>query len=215
MAGYPYKSKMRRKLAKRREGMDYVLWRADDFDVAEALVGTKGELMEVGGPSFDGYYFLEGVALPRKLVISNIFDETFAFDDMNKRASKYISRLVDARDLPYDDNSLGLVLVHYLSYALDAKPHTRRAHENEQWDRAMAEMAEIILGQRKPENAKVAQRVQCLLEAYRVLEPGGLLITDGKLAELQIMKQIGFVPKAILVDEHLDMEEVVLQKPVR
>jgi hypothetical protein len=210
---YPYKSKFRRQAAKKREGVDYVLWRAEGFDLAQALASTSGELLELGGPSFDGYYFLDDMKLPRRLRISNLFHEPFAFEDMNQRARKHIGALIDARELPYNDNSLGLVLAHYLSYALDARPHTRRAHESEQWRQAMAEMAQTILGQREPQDAKTAQRVQMWREAYRVLEPGGLLITDGRLAERQIMQQIGFIPKAILVDELLDMEEVVLQKP--
>jgi hypothetical protein len=203
---------MRLQVAKQRSGVDYLLWADDGFEVAEALAATKGELLEIGGPSFDGYYFLDGVELPRKLTISNIFEEPFAVERMDERAKKRIDKLVDARDLPYGNDSLGLVMAHYLSYALDDKPHTRKAHQSDKWNIAMNEMAKIILGGLKAAEAKTALRVQFLCEAYRGLESGGLLITDGGLDELQIMQQIGFVPKAILLDG-MSMQEAVLQKP--
>jgi len=214
MARYPYKSKLKRQLAKSRAEYDYLIWNSKNFDFDTALNRTSGELVELGGPSFGGFYFLDDTELPRKLTITNISDKPFQFKDWSIRANKHISRYIDATNLPYDDNSLGLILVRFLSYGPDIEPHSRTSHDKDEWKRGIIEMIEIYLGIRSLAQAKLAQRVKMLLEAYRTLEPGGILITDGEMYELEIMKKVGFEPKSIIYSIDMSgMEEVVLQKP--
>jgi len=214
MAKYPYKSKLKRKLAKSRADYDYLLWKSGDFDFDSTLKSTNGELIELGGPSFKGFYFLDNVSLPRKLTITNINDKPFQYKDWSIRANKHINRYVDATNLPYEDKSLGMILVHFLSYGPDVEPHSRESHDKDEWKRGIIEMIEIYLGSRSLNQAILAQRVKMLLEAYRTLEPGGLLITDGEMYELEVMKKVGFEPKSIIYTiDMLGMEEVVLQKP--
>lgn len=212
MARYPYKAKFPYRPKDAVEGIDYWVWRDKNFDLGEVLAKSQGDLLELAGPTLTGYYFLDDVTLPRAITITNIFKEPYHDEAMNRRARKRVSKLVDARDLPYKDNELSLVLAHYLSYGLDEELHTRKSHESKNWLRGKNEMAEMFLGLRKISEADFAQRIQMLHEAYRALEPGGILITDGQLSELTLMKKVGFIPRAMYVDG-LDMEEVVLQKP--
>lgn len=219
---YPYRSQINADLPRLRKGRDYSVWREAD---AKNLVGeSDGPIVEIGGPSDLGYFFLEGVGLKSKPVITNISDSPAPYAQNPQELAGQVQEIVDGRDMPYKDNTVGIFLISYMSSSSDwwtkldeASKEKASAQFEAEADAATLEADQVALGVLKPGKAKYAQKVQIFSEVYRTLKPHGLLVANGKLTDMVVLQRLGFELIAFLqmynsdAKHGLDYEFVVVK----
>lgn len=201
---YPYKSIVKENLKQLREGLDYSVWQSESA-LSELVVKSKGPIVEIGGPSDGGFYFLDGQELKTKPIITNISSEPAPYGDNAVELAEQVNDLVDGRDMPYADDSVGVFLMSCMSLAsdwwttLDYDEKNKATVQFEQeYDIARLEMGQVALGVMRPEDVKQAQRVQIFCEVYRALRKDGLFFSDGEVEEVVILQQLGFELVALL-----------------
>lgn len=213
---YPYKSNLKTKLQALHEGRDYVVWRGD---IPKILAGP---IVEIGGPTETGYYFLDGLDLGSKPIITNISKNPLPYAPNAKQLSEQVDELMDATKMKYPDKSVGAFLMAGMSLSSDwwvglDDPQKQEAEPqfNKEFDIARLEMAQVAAGILSPDKVVHAQRVKIYLETYRALRKGGLLFTDGGTEEIAILKTIGFKLCALLClpEENGVACEFVVAKP--
>ncbi|MCA9337497.1 hypothetical protein KC951_02200 [Candidatus Saccharibacteria bacterium] len=196
---YPFKSGRIRKIVNQgTEGVDYLFWREKGFDIQKTINGLQGEILEIGGPTPDGYFFLDEVNFTRKAIIANLEEKPWEAEEYNQKYARYVDKIIDVRELPYADGTLGMIFFSGLTvYSDDIKVSSQKQADG-LLHKAYSELEAVGLGILKPADAEVSLRVMAGLEAYRSLESGGLLITDGYLPELLALERIGFKRKALI-----------------
>lgn len=218
---YPFKSSVAKDVrALRKLGDKERDWRHETIDLDEAFKKTRGPILEIGGPTATGYYYLENRKLSQKPIITNI-DE-----GMGK-----VNRIIDGRHLPCDDNSLGVVLSSHIPRydLLDPKVHAIKLRFIRQrvWNHRLKKVNKMIADMFEKnyvhKNAlKLSLRYAIAAEVFKKLKPGGLYLTDGRKDEVGVLNLLGFVPIAALdegslakvTDDDEEVYSIVLQKPI-
>lgn len=141
-------------------------WKEKDFDVLKRLAETKGILLEVAGPTEGGYGLVDINNLPKKLFISNISPGKPQFDPETGKFIGYggkVDFVEDATKMTFNENSVGAIF-------------------------------SSCIGSINVEGLQQDDiREKTIKEAYRVLEPGGLLIWQGgNEEEFSFTRECGF-----------------------
>ncbi|HEY4161233.1 MAG TPA: hypothetical protein VGM08_04175 [Candidatus Saccharimonadales bacterium] len=209
---YPYTSSLKKDVEAWREDRDYIVWH-NAPSLEEHMKHISGPIIEIGGPTDLGFYFLEGLALPSKPIITNISENPLPYSEIAEKFSRELEQIVDARDMPYENESVGIFLMAAMSVSNDwwnelsedEKEKMAPKFEKE-FDIAKMEMGLVATGVMAPERAEYAQRVQIFREVHRVLAKGGLFFSDGSLEDIVILRQLGFELAAFLQyqDQNLD-----------
>ena len=209
---YPYPSTIAIEvIAAKRNNIEIDEWWKPGVDFQKLVAHLSGPILEIGGPTDGGYYFLDNIQLPSRVIISNIAQGTLRFTPNKDELDKATEKLIDGRDLPYSDNSLGMVLSAHISLVDDHEYDFSDISDNQlatidqQIKRSgiathrMAETGEI-----DPEALEVAQRIAIGHEVFAKLQPGGLYITDATPDELNAYRVLGFTEIAHIDTHSLD-----------
>lgn len=219
-AMYPYQShlaqnvnSLRTRLLHRGKFSQY----ADaGFSLDEELSRRHGPFIELGGPTESGYFYLHKKVLPKRVIASNI-----RVDHRLEAYAQFVERMtdlvLDGADLELPSGSMGMVLASHI-------PRTAYLPEsaNGQWldivcannaCREAARRGEVSEGM-----LYSSLRLKIAKEVGRVLEPGGLYLTDGTADELTAYQCFGPQIRAYIRDDSRDPEGdpyyyAVLQKP--
>ncbi len=195
--------------------------------VAEAkdvIAQMEGPIVEIGGPTDDGFFYLDGVVLKSKPVITNKVPFQTLVEDIELAAQldQQIDEFFDGRDMPYVDGSLGIVMMSYVTRADDKEfyPEGREPTQeeidlaNKRFDIAEREIEDFLNGNISLNEVEESYRLKIYEEVMRVLKPGGLFITNSNKAELKAIEKIGFELISLSTDdEGHDAFEFVAQKP--
>jgi hypothetical protein len=87
------------------------------FDLQEAILKNRGLIIEIAGPTMRGYHALAGIDLPSPPIITNspeLVEEKAQASHINE-VRDYAHVRIDARELPYKDGSIGLLMVSCLT----------------------------------------------------------------------------------------------------
>jgi len=194
---YPYKSYLRKQLQKSKAGLDYQVWRAGDL--SRLITNIQKPVIEIGGPTQDGFFFLDDVSFNTEPTITNISQNPLPFSANASKLAKQVAVLLDATAMPYDDSSVGVFLMASMSLSSDwwvelsAEDKEKASTKFEQeFANARFEMGQVAAGILDPTAVKNAQRVKIYLEVSRCLDKDGLFFTDGGIEEIAILKGMGF-----------------------
>ena len=227
---YPYASTLAERAAViRAEGGIVGEWHAPGVDLDKEIRSASGPVLEIGGPSAHGYYFLENRMLPSRPVIGNVDQLLMEAEDSDLREDAGIDIILDGRDLPFVDNSLGVVLSSHLPKFDDEYQVIGPVAEkdfDQQVSAFAISYAKTILedvgqsGHIDSEALRSSLRLAIANEVYKKLLPGGLYFTDCESFEVEAYEAVGFEVLAHLnensivdtddVSQHLS---VVLKKP--
>lgn len=200
---YPFGSAYIKRLATLVNEQDYTLWSAIGFDL-QAIVETLAKpIIEIAGPTRDGYYFLNGILFNSKPIITNISRKGPPFHSDSVKDSNLVTKLVDARNIPYKDISLSIILCSGLTSLEHPAGSTEQEVTLKEAILAL-ETEKVALGTMNPRDVKYAQRILFYTEAYRTLELGGLLFMTGTLSDIKILQGIGFTLKCFLQERLFD-----------
>jgi len=197
MYAYPYKSRLRDHLRSKTKDVDYRIWRSDDIQaLAEAITQP---VIELGGPTQDGFYFLDDINFNVKPTITNISQNPLPLSPDSSELAKYVAEVFDATKMKYTDNSIGIFLMSAMSISNDwwvelsetEKEKARNQFETE-FTNARFEMGQVAAGILDAVDVKDAQRIKIYREVARCLEKDGLFFTDGNIEEIAILQKLGF-----------------------
>ncbi len=211
MARYPFPSRNKKLYKSLRPGQDCALWVKPEINVTSLVSEIRKPIIEIGGPTESGYYFLDQAELPVGLSITNIQSDTSSH--MNVELAKLVAATIDGRNMPYEDNSIGMFLMQGLpktsDWYMELPEAERDEHEDQiimEMDVALLEMEQVACGSRSPHDVQYAQRVPIYMEVSRCLDAGGLFMTDGSLTEVLILQRLGFELLAF-TQEHIRPEQ--------
>lgn len=201
---YPYPSTIAKEVIEaKRTNSEVDEWWKPGVDFQKLVAHLSGPILEIGGPTDIGYYFLDNIQLPSRVIISNIAKGTLRFAPNKDQLDKATETLIDGRDLPYPDNSLGMVLSAHISLVDDHKydfsdiSDDQLAAINQQIEKSqMATHRMAQTGKIDQEALEVAQRIAIGHEVFAKLQPGGLYITDATSDELKAYHVLGFTETA-------------------
>lgn len=155
-------------------------WREAGFDVHQKLKEVRGPLIEVGGPSVQGFEMINQDQLGKKLHITNITPGVARFDAKTGALAGYEGRVdfrADAAQLPFPDESVGALF--FSSLSLTGSNYKTAA----EFDAARERLCETALQ-----------------EAARVLEIGGMLIwSRGFPADINLATRLNFKSKQYII----------------
>lgn len=201
---YPYHSSLLADTKTWKKGRDYTVWQ-DNPPIEKRVAGTKGAIIEIGGPTDLGFYFLDGIALPVKPIITNMNNNPMPYAENAIELAGLVDEIIDARKMPFAADSIGIFLMAAMSLSSDWWVNLSEAEKDkvedkvdEEFDKAKMEMGLVATGVIAPNKAVYAQRVQIYREVYRTLKHGGLFFSDGSLEDIVILKQLGFKLVAFL-----------------
>jgi len=229
-APYPYASTLAERVAvMRSEGHAVDEWYSPGNDLDIELRSAKGPVLEIGGPSARGYYFLENRTLPSRPVIGNIDQLLMEVESSNLREDAGIDIILDGRDLPFADNSLGVVLSSHLPKFDDeyqvVGPLTEKDFDQQVGVFAISYAKKLLedvgqSGHVDSEALRSSLRLAVANEVYKKLLPGGLYFTDCESFEVEAYEAAGFEVLAHLNENSIvDTDDaslhlsVVLKKP--
>ncbi len=205
---YPFSSHKSAVIPQGKKGVDYDLWQLPEIDLDTLWSGVTGPIVEIGGPSDLGFYFLDGIFLPTKPIITNISHNPTPYAAKADKLAAMIDEIVDGCKMPYNDGSVGALLMANITWVKDdwvEKSDEKRERLLLQVERdnavAAYETARIVAGVEDVGATRVAQYPQILREAARVLRPGGLLLIDGATTEtFALLRLLGFEIIGLLQD---------------
>lgn len=213
--GYPFPSEVAEQAHEALiKGLMPDEWHAPGEDIDKILHQIKGPILELGGPSELGYYFLDGQALPSRPIISNVIPDSQKYSPNREQFNSLTDLIIDGRNMEnVPDNSLGAVLTSYLSEVDGDETEDQR-------DKVTTLMKEAASsGEISAELMEISLRLKIAQEVFRKLEPGGLYFTDTSPDELKAQELLGFTPIAVYdrssADESNSTQryDVVFQKP--
>jgi hypothetical protein len=222
---YPYNSRTKRRIAKLRDGQDYYVWHAEKSDLQRIVNQMNKPVIEIGGPTDSGYFFLDGLTFSSKPTITNISSNPQPFATNAKKLAGMVDELVDGTKMSYGDSSVSVFLMAAISgssdwwVGLSDEEKDKKSHIfNKENDIAGLEAEQFAIGTLPFDKVKFAQRIYIYSEAYRALEEGGLLFGDGGVDDIVSLTRLGFKPITYL-QEHIKTEnwygisyEFVMQK---
>jgi len=157
-------------------------WKEKNFDVDKRIETTRGQFIEIAGPTAKGYKQVDLEKLPRKIYITNLFPgcpyykKTEKGDIVLEGYEGKVDFEADATEMPLRDSSVGAVF----STNLSAFPSEKHNLTKEQIDTETDRLTKIL-------------RENAMKEAWRILEPGGLLIWQGgKEEDFTVAHNLGF-----------------------
>lgn len=198
---YPFPSALKQEYEKEGINLQHISDETE-FELDKYIEMLKGPIVEIGGPSDDGYYFIDGLDLPTRPIISNIQEDGHSIDTSSPDAIKQrqlVDLEIDGTNMPFDNESVGVIMMSHMSHTDDSYLNLSQ-HEQEELlpitadntDRAIQEMARIANNSLNPTEVQFSQRTQIYLESFRVLKQGGLLIADGESIDMEVLEHIGF-----------------------
>lgn len=161
------------------------------FNPAKFLNKVKGPLVEIGGPTLGGYQMIDFTKLNKKLLVSNLFPGVPEF--IGSWDGKSTARIIfhgrvdfiaDAFKLPMGDNTVGAVFASYFG-GLNCKATALQLRKKKSKSASRKKVISVPPVKSKPKKKidctkiRIAMRKKAIKEAWRVLEPGGLLIWQG------------------------------------
>lgn len=221
---YPFDSSFAKQFARAREdGAEIDEWQQPGLDLPELISCLEGPILEIGGPSDQGYYYLRDVNLPSRVIISNVTQNAMPYAPNAKLLQVMIEKIVDGRHFPYEDNSLAMVLASHLSLVDERQYDFSDISdvETEKWTDDMHESEKVLKeaadsGIIDEKVLKVSLRFGIASEALRALKPGGIYMTDATEDEIKVYELLGFTKIASINRQPLDYDkpyfDVVFQK---
>lgn len=212
---YPFPSEVAEQAREARaKGLKPDEWHEPRKGIDEVLHQIRGPILELGGPSELGYYFLEGQALPSRPIISNVMPDSQKYSPNREQLNSLTDLIIDGRNLEnVPDDSLGAVLTSYLSEVDGDETKAQR-------DRVVTLMEDAAnIGEISTELMETSLRLKIAKEVFQKLEPGGLYFTDTSPEELKVQELLGFTSVAVYdrnsTDETNSTQRyyVVFQKP--
>ena len=161
----------------------------------------KHPIIELAGPTPRGYKIVDVLGLKiTPTTITNTTKDVTVYTADDKEHSYSVDDVVDVRDLPYKDNSVGILLCSYLPNV----DHTQQLS----WQDAetlVAKEYDKALNSNNPGTLKYASlHVSLLIGASKVLVDDGILIMQGTHTEDTIFAQsLGLKP---LLSERVEQE---------
>jgi hypothetical protein len=193
---YPYRSLLADSARMVSEsGGDILEWRAPGVDLDKVFQQAKGPVLEIGGPTEIGFYFLDKRALPSRPIIGNVTTENWDGSTFE------VDMMIDGRDLPFADHSLGMVLsAHIPKYDYVDEhigPLTQADDDADLFNLAIsrAKATLELVTETKVVDREVMEsslRFAIAHEVYDKLIPGGLYLTDGEQFEIDAYGALGF-----------------------
>jgi hypothetical protein len=209
---YPYASKTAQEVAEAKEqGIPVVEWHRPGTDLAAIIGGLKGNILEIGGPTDSGYYFLHSITLPTPVIITNLKADGMPFAWNKDELNKHIAQLVDGRHLPYPNDSLAMVLSAHLSLADDSGYDFANLSDEE--DKLLNELIAKVEAAEKhaaetghvdDATLQISLRLAIAAEVYAKLQTGGIYMTDATADQVQALQALGFTKLAELEIHQLD-----------
>ncbi len=195
---YPYKTNLKKQLGKLKEGKDYYLWRSGK-SIQKCVNNIDLPIVEIGGPTETGFFFLDNIRMKSKPVITNITLNPLPYSPKANQFAQKVVEQVDGTNLKYNDGSIGIFMMAAMSLSSDwwvelddeAKELESTKFEKE-FKIARLEMGQVAVGVLDPKDIVYAQRIKIYQEIYRTLIKGGLLFTDGGIEEIIILQKLGF-----------------------
>ena len=207
---YIYTSWLRNELVHKVRDTDYKIWQSENLQ--DLVTNIDKPIIEIGGPTQLGFYFLDGIQLNTKPIITNISSNPQPFSPDSAQLGKQVDEIFDATKMPYANDSVGICMMSAMSISSDwwvelPEDEIEIASTTFKAEllNAEFEMGQVAIGVLNPGSAKDAQRVKIYSEVARCLTKGGLFFTDsGGIEEIIILKQMGFELIACLQtkDEH-------------
>lgn len=206
----------------RQNAPELKILKSDNFDLSEALAAAGGPVVELAGPTTDGYLPLENRELPDKPIMTNITaDAAQGGGEWSpiRLAKQHIDAEVDVRRIPFRAESVGVFLMSALTI-VDESKHMDSVYLRE----ALEEYRDY-----DPVNKieRKNQRIQAMEEMVRALRPGGLVILQYAVGQdLMVGRALGLevCEAARATDEPEEKwktspegpvyEYAILQKPV-
>lgn len=166
-------------------------------------------VVEIGGPTQDGFYFLHNVRFNSKPIITNISPRPLPFSPHASELAAQVAETMDATHMPYGDDSIGIFLMSAMSISSDwwielseaEKEKSEHIFEAE-FENARLEMGQVAAGALDGRKVQDALRVKIFQEVARCLQPGGLFFTDGSIEEIIVLQKMGFELLACLQTAH-------------
>ena len=194
---YPFPSQLKNQLRDRVGNFDYRIWQSKNIQTLVEAISSP--VIEIGGPTLDGFYFLDDIKFKSKLTITNISHNPMPFSADSSKIAKQVVEVFDATKMPYPDKSIGVFLMAAMSITSDwwvELPGSEKEKASSQFEAEFAnarfEMGQVAAGILDPQDVKDAQRIKIYHEVARCLEKDGLFFTDGGIEEITILKQLGF-----------------------
>lgn len=219
---YPYESEVAR-LAEREKRKfwrlnKYKTFSTKNFSLKSELQQLDGPYLELGGPTEEGYFHLDRLRLPKRVLLSNVEMPDFIPQEYRDSVASSIDLVIDGGDIDLPDDSLGMVMASHIPYI----PFDR-FDSDEQLNLAKdAPFRALEQGVVTPDLLEVSLRLKMASEVYRTLQPGGVYLTDGRFEDVAACELLGFQMMASVSDARYDEDEdmngyyrVVLQKPKR
>lgn len=220
MHTYPYPSRLSSHLRSKVKDVDYRIWQSGD--IKTLVEATTQPVVEIGGPTQDGFYFLDDINFNTKPIIANISQKPFPFSPDSPELAKQVTEIFDATKMSYTDNSIGVFLMAAMSISSDWWVELSESEKEEasnqfraEFANARFEMGQVAAGILDPVDVKDAQRIKIYREVARCLKKHGLFFTDGGIEEIVILQQLGFelIGCLQLVEDHgLSYEFVVAKR---
>jgi hypothetical protein len=193
---YPYASRLASEVRVGRElGLAPDEWHANGVDLDKVFRAIQAPILEIGGPTQSGYYFLDNRPLPSRPVIGNVNDRYYDGETIPG-----IDLIIDGRSLPVGNESLGMVLSGHLpKYEVNNSGDREPSEEDIVKDSDFAlERANIMMqrvartGMVSEEALSASLRLSIAKEVYTKLIPGGVYLTDADAFEVGAYEALGF-----------------------
>lgn len=218
VGAYPFPSAIADRVREaRKAGLVPDEWHAPSKNISEILGKIQEPILELGGPSDLGYYFLDGQVLPSRPIITNVAPNTLQFAPNAEQLNNLTDLIVDGRSMDtIPDASLGVVLSAHLS---DVDEDSSLAQADDAATRLKGLMIEARNSKHISEELlELSLRLKIAKEVYKKLKPSGLYFTDVDSDELNTQSLLGFEPIAIYNrgsaegSSNTDRYDVVFQK---
>lgn len=181
---YPYSSYLTEKVKSGK----FQSYTQPDFSLGQELRDRKGAFLEIGGPSDYGYFHLDGLKLDRPIAITNI-DRNSLPAALNPALLKsQIDFLMDGTNTGLSSESVGLVLSSHLNIV--KKEEETDVRKIKGAESALREA--VNTGELTDELMDHYLPLEIAAEVYRILEPGGLYLTDGEQNAIAAFQMLGF-----------------------
>jgi hypothetical protein len=186
--------------------------KSDNFDLSEALEAAGGPVVELAGPTTDGFLPLENRELPEKPIMTNITpDAAQGGGDWSpiRLAKQHIDAQVDVRHVPFRQESVGVFLMSALTI-VDESRHTDTVYFRE----ALAEYQDYDPTKKID---RKNQRIQAMEEMVQALRPDGLVILQYAVGQdLMVARALGLevCEAARATDESADKWKTTPEGPV-
>lgn len=196
----------------RRNAPELKVLKPDNFDLSEALDAAGGPVVELAGPTTDGFLPLENRELPEKPIMTNIAPDAAQGGGEGspiRLAQQHIDAQVDVRHMPFRPESVGVFLMSALTIVDEAK-HMDAIYLRE----ALAEYQDYD-PTKKVERKNL--RIQAMEEIVQALRPDGIVILQYAVGQdLMVGRALGLevCEAARATDESADKWKTTPEGPV-